>query len=149
MARAPTKPGRSRWTWTMTALIIAALWLGSARFIATVGRAGRLGVGMVDGGVVVVTNSQLESGLVLKSNEGYLKLWFQYFAALPPKSGCGLFVPLWPLLGLSSFAAARGWSRWVLWRRWLGEGRCAGCGYDRRSLAPDAACPECGTTPTK
>jgi rubrerythrin len=29
------------------------------------------------------------------------------------------------------------------------NGACQACGYDRRGLATDAACPECGTVPTK
>jgi hypothetical protein len=32
-------------------------------------------------------------------------------------------------------------------REWSGAGACLRCGYDRRGLAPDAKCPECGARP--
>jgi hypothetical protein len=36
---------------------------------------------------------------------------------------------------------------WYADRRRLRPGLCGGCGYDRRGLAADAKCPECGTVP--
>ena len=33
-------------------------------------------------------------------------------------------------------------------RRAIGPGQCEACGYDRRGLAPDALCPECGANVT-
>jgi hypothetical protein len=49
------------------------------------------------------------------------------------------------LVGLTLIPAA------ILWRadrRGRAPGLCGGCGYDRRGLAADAKCPECGTVPT-
>jgi hypothetical protein len=58
-----------------------------------------------------------------------------------------VFVPLWPVIVLAGAATL------VLWRPESERGRrkrlglCRSCGYDRRGLAPDAPCPECGTVP--
>ena len=47
------------------------------------------------------------------------------------------------------FASVRFRPRAVIrWRR-TRRGLCLSCGYDRRGIATDAACPECGTVPTK
>jgi hypothetical protein len=57
-------------------------------------------------------------------------------------------VPIWP------FALATGGCAFALWhadiraRRRARVGVCIGCGYDRRGIAADATCPECGTVPT-
>lgn len=50
---------------------------------------------------------------------------------------------LYPVL-LTSLPAAL---LWYIERRRFGPGLCAKCGYNRRGLAPDAKCPECGTIP--
>ncbi len=44
----------------------------------------------------------------------------------------------------------RNWlgSGW-LWERRQHAGLCGRCRYDRRGLAPDATCPECGAPPTR
>jgi hypothetical protein len=58
-------------------------------------------------------------------------------------------VPLWPAVAILLGAAAASWipaARRMIRRR---AGRCAECGYDRRGLADDSKCPECGTVPTK
>ena len=50
--------------------------------------------------------------------------------------------PMWtPLLLVSSITALL----WARDRRAHRPGSCSHCGYDRRGLAPTAACPECGT----
>jgi hypothetical protein len=54
-----------------------------------------------------------------------------------------IIVPLWPVLGVSLFATWRVSKREQLARR----GACRSCGYDRRGLADDAKCPECGAVP--
>lgn len=65
----------------------------------------------------------------------------------------------WPIvpipLGLAADAAFYGLFVWfALWgrhaltrRRRRARNQCPSCGYHRTGLAPDAACPECGTNP--
>jgi hypothetical protein len=64
------------------------------------------------------------------------------------------YLPIWPglLLNTLIFSAAVFAAHWssraIIRRRRRAKGRCAGCGYDRRGLTPDAMCPECGAAPT-
>ena len=44
-------------------------------------------------------------------------------------------------LGLSSLAW---YNPWVIRRRRVARGACAGCGYDLRDTPADGPCPECG-----
>ena len=56
-------------------------------------------------------------------------------------NGTTVVMPLW----MASVPMAA-WTA-LLWRRLLRRrrvGACEACGYDRRGLAGDAACPECG-----
>lgn len=60
--------------------------------------------------------------------------------------------PIWPGLiastsfwGLASFLLSVGLSGWRRRRR-LARGRCPSCGYDKRGLDANAACPECGAS---
>ena len=52
---------------------------------------------------------------------------------------------LYPVI-LTSIPAAL---LWYADRRRFGPGSCMKCGYDRRGLAADAKCPECGKIPSK
>src|ERR1051325_5827306 len=66
----------------------------------------------------------------------------------PTHSGISAIAfPLWPLLAASLPIA---WPLWLpalhAWRE-SQRTRCRKCNYDRRGLAPDAKCPECGTSP--
>ena len=65
------------------------------------------------------------------------------------KTGNGLWylgVPTWAVFVATMMPAAFLWWPDIrsLWRRRVG--RCAACGYDRRGLAADVKCPECGTS---
>lgn len=54
---------------------------------------------------------------------------------VPMLVSCGLAIPCW-------------WPEIVAFRR-RRAGHCHSCGYDRRGLAPDARCPECGAVASK
>lgn len=56
-------------------------------------------------------------------------------------------VPLWPFAILAAIPACVLWVRTAKGRARAVAGRCPTCGYDRRGLAADAACPECGSKP--
>jgi hypothetical protein len=62
--------------------------------------------------------------------------------------GSGVSVPIW--LPAAAFAASFLSLAWLDRRaqRLVRQGRCQSCNYDRRGLAPNAKCPECGTVPT-
>jgi hypothetical protein len=68
---------------------------------------------------------------------------------------CGYLpiTPIWSGLAIDTlFYGTIAWGLVFLpgdlrhWRRSRG-GRCVKCGYDRAGLAPEAACPECGSSP--
>ena len=55
--------------------------------------------------------------------------------------------PLWLPLVIFAGAAGALWMPMIRQSRRGRAGRCVSCGYDRRSLAAEAKCPECGTLP--
>jgi hypothetical protein len=90
-------------------------------------------------------------GPLTTEREWRWRCWTSSFRATPllpsvsRANGLSVVVPLWiPAILLGAWAG-------LLWRAHLSSGdrwRCAWCGYDRRGLAADAACPECGTPAT-
>jgi hypothetical protein len=74
--------------------------------------------------------------------------WSSFYMRNPVPSydgtDCYLRIPFWPLVPLLLTASVMlGW-REVRDNRRVRAGRCRSCGYDRRGLAEDAPCPECG-----
>lgn len=57
-------------------------------------------------------------------------------------------VPFWLPISLTAVPAGLLWESGRRRRRRSRVGMCVRCGYDRRGLAADAKCPECGTIPT-
>jgi hypothetical protein len=54
-------------------------------------------------------------------------------------------VPLWLPFSMLSVPGALGWRESFAQRRWArSASACTGCGYDRRGLAVEVKCPECG-----
>jgi hypothetical protein len=57
-------------------------------------------------------------------------------------------LPLWAPISLLGLVGAAPWGI-VIRRQRAKLGLCRSCGYDRRGLAEDAPCPECGVSATK
>jgi hypothetical protein len=57
--------------------------------------------------------------------------------------GVSVYVSLWWATGISLLPAA--WFLWSAWRHRPQTACCTQCGYTREGLAPEAACPECGS----
>jgi hypothetical protein len=95
--------------------------------------------------VVNILDGGLPSGVAPSQfwwNNGPVQwsFWFQ-FRSNP--SLTQLVMPIWPLAVIACIGAL------LLWRGELPErrgrlGLCIKCGYDRRGIGTNAACPECG-----
>ena len=55
-------------------------------------------------------------------------------------------IPMWTVAALVAAIAAPLWTLHLRARHRARVGLCKGCGYDRKGLAIDAKCPECGRT---
>ena len=63
--------------------------------------------------------------------------------------------PLYLMVACAAAVCVANLLKWLLYpgglsaaQRRARAGCCTGCGYERRGLAADAVCPECGTVPT-
>ena len=92
---------------------------------------------------IPISHTGFRHGLLIREARG---LWGWKPEWGKPGATVYASVPLWmPFAAMVLPAGA-------LWRRDIREARrarggCASCGYDRRGLAADAKCPECGTVP--
>lgn len=95
----------------------------------------------IQGGFIAYTGDRSYVGriVVLRANHPRMILWYDKRLAygLNPWE-----YPLWPVVVLLAAATAFAWRARRHARRC---GLCTKCGYDRRGLVHDTACPECGT----
>src|SRR5882724_6935200 len=145
----------ARWGSTFLSVVIVAAWVGSqwrGAFLMSNGSTHLLRVGVWQGVVTVSGRGGCPSIAELLSTP--LNCWIQRDPegilmgsydrqAFPLPRGFRFRVPLYLPLALTLAPAAFLWRREIRRRR-MPIGRCAGCGYDRAGLAPDAKCPECG-----
>jgi hypothetical protein len=59
-----------------------------------------------------------------------------------------VYVPLWIPFAVAAVSAGALWCPAAFRRHPRAQQSCPACGYDRRGLAADAKCPECGVVPT-
>jgi hypothetical protein len=144
-----------RFRWPATLVAAGALLLEAVNTVADVElmRTPALVVGIDHGAVRVRIGESF--GDTLPTWQGPSVTLRSYHEALPwllPfRDDWGPFteysLPLWIPLLLCGVPAGCSWRRVILKRRWQRAGLCPECGYDRRGLAADAKCPECGTVP--
>lgn len=133
----------AKWACTSAAIAVVAGAVGSTWINVTwVSSDGTMTVELGTGWIILEMHEYpvpfrgLAVGLFDKPD---YRFGYIHMAALP-----AWFVPVWPLVLISAASAG------VLW--WTDRGspshQCKTCNYDRRGLAADCKCPECGTIPT-
>jgi hypothetical protein len=159
----------TRWACTLLAAALVVMLVGSrwwaVRFTwynrSGVARDARVAAGTAVVGVWL-PNVSPKGGLVLEPCTYWHTGWgFPKFSWAMAPWTCGFlsyFRPttgtfygvtlLYPVL-LTGVPAAALWRRDIRERRRARAGSCLACGYDRRGLAADAKCPECGAVPIK
>lgn len=85
-------------------------------------------------------------GLVIEVMPYHRSLWWLRGGSQgSPPCSRALFVPIWIPLFAAGLPSGMLWRAELRRRSRLSLGRCASCGYDRRGIAANAKCPECGT----
>jgi hypothetical protein len=140
----------SKWVLSVVTLLIGVAWPLSLRYFAIHGDS-MIGVRCVGISMGTVWYAVYEFGVpgweVGKATPPIRCNWWFTFKWNPEDERM-VFVPLWAPLACSGAATGLLWWPDVR-RRWRRRSRrCASCGYDRRGLAADAKCPECGTAPS-
>jgi hypothetical protein len=70
-----------------------------------------------------------------------------WFAGYDPKFYTRVWVPMWFIATIALTVSGSAWRFKRRLARRIASGCCRGCGYDRRGLHADGACPECGAVP--
>lgn len=83
---------------------------------------------------------QFGAGTGFEPGSSFRRLFPRYEVPPVGPEAWRVLVPIWPLLAISLIAGA-----WSWWPQARAPGSCHRCGYARSGLAPDAACPECGS----
>lgn len=135
-----------KWCGLAASVLLLAAWIGSVWYYAWwIGRWG-VAVNLMGGRISLVdirTAPGIRTGWTLEPiPQPGMFLWFD---STSPGSLPFVTAPLWALAAPTLLATAAAWRRDTVARRRDRIGCCANCAYDRRGLAPDAVCPECGS----
>lgn len=144
----------AKWTCTGAAILLGIVWLASPWL--HVGWARRDWTADIGAGTLDLCSCRTPvpagfQGLWFLRQEPTAMRWkyesFDFGNAAQGILGHCYAIPLWPPLLFAIIATTVLW--WPVLRGWRREraGCCARCGYERRGLAPDAKCPECGANP--
>lgn len=136
-----------KWGGLAASVVLATAWIGSVWW--------QFWWYKRDGESVFVVNGILETTHVggrgsLRNARGHWRLYrvppaIEWLARLDVRSNpWDVQVPIWSLVLPAALATAVAWRSDAIARRRFRAGACASCGYDRRGLADDAVCPECG-----
>ena len=131
-------------------LLLTAMWIGSAWFVAGWSMSDGSGV-MFRSGVVIVhadPGGPNRQHFYARPYKPEFYWGFSWYARSRPSGGSywAFSVPLWiPAAGALIFTAIV-WRLDTLARRRARLNLCPKCHYDRAGLAAGAVCPECGAT---
>ena len=150
MARtATTRKRRRGWALTITAALLAVVWVGGMKMWVRMWPHAKFGVELSFGQVAVYrTDTPIYAGAplcdVLVVNNWEVR-WLPSYLEFPSTQSVVLFVPLWPFVLLTGVPGV-----WMLvkTRKRTNPNACPACGYDRTGLPQTstgpAPCPECG-----
>jgi len=141
------------WTLTLTAALLAVVWVGSGRWGVRAIWQPRYGCALGAGSIMFVRydvvirprEAALEHSF---THQWEIEWWFQYkrMGIFGPPNTSFWLVPLWPFVLLTGVPGV-----WMLvkTRKRTNPHACPACGYDRTGLPQTptgpAPCPECGT----
>ncbi len=150
------------WTLTLTAALLAVVWVGSMRLMLTARLTPTYGADVIMGGIFLYKFAPAmpfrtargpfaaESRVHLWDLEFWLAHWLFERRVDVVQGGVmrtSLFIPLWPFVLLTGVPGV-----WMLvkTRKRTNPNACPACGYDRTGLPQTstgpAPCPECGKT---
>jgi hypothetical protein len=138
-----------KWGGAAVAVLLGVVWIGTGYrdFVYYSSHTGWLR-GIASGGVVLQRLGAglqgPEEGWNVFVRQSFHVSWMASYEEGRRESS--LYLPLWPLLGVSAPAAFWAWRLDVLARR-RALNLCPKCRYDRTGLAASAVCPECGAAP--
>jgi hypothetical protein len=137
-----------KWAGVAVTVLLVAVWIGSGwKAIAWRGSGGgyaRLSSGEVQIGAAR-SNSDLDHAVLAIR---LIDAWRGDGASFWTNTQFGwlLSMPVWPVACACVAITGVAWRLDTLANRRERAGKCPKCGYDRQGLAPEAICPECGTT---
>jgi hypothetical protein len=144
----------ARWVFLVAALLIEAAWIASGWYCGSFGPTQHLVLSAGRGEALLLFDPEgIPAGIRRAKIQRYPRGPLEPWAWKPrlfrdPQDGTvDVRVPAWILLVLTATPAVVLWWPQVRAVRRRLAGRCPKCGYDRRGIAADAKCPECGTVP--
>jgi len=138
----------TKWTCTLGVVLIASAWATSSTYLLRYN--GRAWTAQFYAGALMVFEEPSRRpywsvGALTNPVKDRSTQWSFRLMGGPPVV---IVVPLWAPLLVAAITASVLWPMDHRADRRGRVGRCPKCGYDRRGLAADAKCPECGTVPT-
>jgi hypothetical protein len=142
-----------KWGGAAMTVLLVVVWIGSGWAYAMwqIGWFTRVDV---RGGVIAVRHAKLPGTRVVgpgwrwgvaKTDLQYTADWDGYFGGRVWR----VDLPLWALATAAAVVSVLAWHLDTLARRRTLPNLCPKCNYDRAGLAEGAACPECGSTPSR
>ena len=138
----------AKWACVSATVVLLLFWVTSGWYgLSWINGSGSTDVAVICGKLVVhrwTPHTPKETWHIWNiSQTGHAPQWQWWFSANTESVG----LPLWLPLLMTGIGGGLLWKSELRSERKRRAGLCPSCGYDRRGLAADAKCPECGTVP--